>query len=54
MVEALLIHCLQSIGELGKSTVSIAWGSEMHLARVDCLLIVDNSLREPLGQRCLQ
>lgn len=50
MVEALLVHGLQSMVEPGESTVSMAWSSEMLLAGVDCLPIAGISLREPLGQ----
>ena len=49
MVVVLLIPCLKSMGEQGESNVLMAFGSEMHLARVDCLRIAAIRLWEPLG-----
>lgn len=54
MVEALLVHCLQNIGERGEKIVLMAFGGEMHLAGVDCLPIAGSSLLEPLGQHSLR
>ena len=39
MVVVLLIPYLKSVGEQGESNVLMAFGSEMYLARVDCLPI---------------
>ena len=56
MVVALLMHCSQSIGEIGRLSgvrechdSLVAFGMEMPLAEVDCLIIESMSLWEPLG-----
>ena len=50
MVVVLLILCLKSMGEHGESDVLMIFGSEMHLAGMDCLRIAGASLQKPLEQ----
>ena len=58
MVVVWLIDCLTSMGGLvAKSegnASSVAFGREMLLAGVDCMIIAGRSLWEPLGQGKIQ
>lgn len=55
MVVVSLFLGLKSMCEVGESdSISVAFGREMHLARVDWLPIARRSLWEPLGQRCVK
>ena len=53
MVVVLLIGCLKNMGEMGEMSESngcwVAFGIEMPLAEVDCLIVAGMSLWEPLG-----
>lgn len=53
MVVVLQIDCLKNKGELGemgeRNGCSVAFGMEMPLAEVDCLIVAGRSLWEPLG-----
>lgn len=53
MVVVLLIDCLKNKGELGemgeRNGCSVAFGMEMPLAEVDCLIVAGRSLWGPLG-----
>ena len=56
MVVALLMPCLKNTGDIGEMSGAseghdslVAFGVEMPLAGVDCLIIESMSLWEPLG-----